>query len=113
AHLVGAQQQNLIHMRAAEIVSLLADPLHGAAIRKDADAVEADSFPRLERFVHAGGIFRLDTDDADVGVKVVDVGGNAGDEPTTPDGYENRVEVAGRLPQNLHRDGALPGDHVG
>ena len=43
----------------------------------------------------------------------LDVGGHARDQPAAADGHEHRVDRALVLAQDLHRDRALAGDHVG
>jgi hypothetical protein len=46
------------------------------------------------------------------GRSVLDVGGDAGDQPAAADRHEHRVERTRELAQDLHADRALAGDHV-
>ena len=68
--------------------------------------------PAAQRVVHAGGVLRLDADDAHLRVERLHVGRDAGDQPAAADRHEDRVERPGVLAQDLHADRALPGDHV-
>ena len=45
-------------------------------------------------------------------IQIFRVERDAGDESAAADRHEDRVDLAARLPQDLHRDGALPRDHV-
>jgi hypothetical protein len=47
------------------------------------------------------------------GIEVLRIDGDAGDQAAATHRHEDRVEIAARLAQDFHRDGALPGDHVG
>ena len=62
---------------------------------------------------HRVGVVDLHTDHLDVRPHGLDVGGDARDEATTADSNKHRVDIAGSLAQNLHRDRALTGDHIG
>ncbi len=63
--------------------------------------------------LHARRVFWLDTDDLDFGAQLFDVGGDAGDQPTTTDRHENGVRITRMLAQQLHRHRALSGDDQG
>ena len=112
ADLVRIQQQNLVDMRATEIERLLSNTLHRNTIGENSDPIERHPLPRLEGFVHAGGIFRLDTDDPDVRIEVFHVDGDTGDQASAADRNEDRIDMATRLAQHLDTDRALSGDHV-
>jgi hypothetical protein len=74
----------------------------------------ATPLTRTQRLVHARCILRFDADDLDPWVERLRVSGDTGDQSTAAHGNENRVDVvAMMLAQNLHRDRALPGDHIG
>src|SRR6185437_15945316 len=104
ADLVRIQQQDLVDMRLTEIVGLLANTLDRNAVGEYADAIETHAFPRLERLIHTRGVFRLHTDDPDVRIKVFHVNGDTADEAAAADRNEDRIDVAGGLPQHLHTD---------
>ena len=112
ADLVRIQQQDLVDMRATEVVCLLSDTLHRHAIGEHSDPIETHTFPRLEGFVHAGGVFRLDTDDPDVRIEVFHIDGDTGDQTSAADRHEDRIDMATRLAQHLDTDRALSRDHI-
>jgi len=62
--------------------------------------------------VHRRGVFRLDADDPDARIELLDVGGDAGDQAAAAHGDEDRIEFAAGLAQDLHADRALAGNHV-
>ncbi len=62
--------------------------------------------------MHGRRIFRLDADDADARIQLLDVDGDAGDESAAADGHEHGIEFARGLAQDFHADGALAGDDI-
>jgi hypothetical protein len=68
---------------------------------------------RRDRLHHGVGVVHLHADHLDLGAHGLDVAGHAGDQAAAADGDEHRVERPLVLAQDLHRDGALAGDHVG
>ncbi len=106
-------QQHLVDVLLRQPEGLLADAAHGHAVREDADALERHALPGAQRIVHARGVFRLDADDAHQRIERLDVGRDAGDQPTAADRDEDRIGRRRHLAQDFHADRALPGDDVG
>src|SRR6185312_11508805 len=77
ADLIRIQQHDFVDMRAAKVERLLANTLYRDTVGKNADPVEAHAFPRLETFIHAGGVLRLDSDHPDVWIEIFHVDGDA------------------------------------
>ena len=113
ADLVGADQHDFVHVFLREPEGLLSDPAHRDAVGEYADPVERDAPAGPERVVHARRVLGLDADDPDLRVERLHVRRDAGNEPASADRHEYRVERPGVLAQDLHADGALPGDDVG
>ena len=114
ADLVRADGDHLVDVFLRQPERLLADPPHGDAVRKDADALQRDALTFLQRAVHRIRVFRLHADHADLRKQVLHVRRDARDQAAAADGDEDRIErLAGLLPQDLHADRALAGDHVG
>ncbi len=105
-------QHDLVDVLAAQAERLLAHLPDRDAVREDADAVEHHAFLGAHRIVHGSRVDGFDADDPDLRVQEFRVDGDAGDEPAATHGHEDRVDVAARLAQDFHRDGALPRDDV-
>ena len=89
-------------MLAAQAEGFLAHLLHRDAVGEDADALERHALLGAQRIVHGRRVHRLDADDLDLGIEVLHVHRDAGDQPAAADRHEDRVEVAARLAQDLH-----------
>ena len=111
--LVGADGDHLVEQLAAQAEGLLAGLAHGDPIGEQPDLVEDDALAGRERRRHAGGVVRLDADHLHLGPQELGIDGDARGEPAAPDRHEHRLERIGMLAQDLHADGALPGDDVG
>ncbi len=61
---------------------------------------------------HRGQLFRLDADDADVGVGFLERAGHAADQATAADGDDDGFKV-GNLVEQFQADGALAADDLG
>ena len=81
------------------------------AVGEDADAIEHDAPPGLERAVHRIGFQRFDADHLDLGPDRLDVTGDAGDQAAAADRHENRRQIVWSLAEDFRRNGALTGDH--
>ena len=112
AHLVGIGEHHLVDQRLAQAEGFTSNLLHRHAVGKKPDVVELHALPRVQRARHRGGVHRLDPDDADLRVDVLDVRGDAGNETAAAHRHEHRVDRLGMLPQDFHADRALAGDHV-
>ncbi len=111
--LVRGHQDDLIHVLTGEAKVFLAHASHRDPIGEHAHSIEGDAFPGAQRFVHSGRIFRFHPDDLDAWIQRFRIGGDSGDQTAAAHGNENRVDViAVVLTQDLHGDGALPGDHI-
>ena len=100
-------------MPACEAERLHSHLLDRDTVGEEADVRKNDPAARSERALHRVCVGRLDPDDPDVGPEALHVGGDPPDQAAAPDGDEDRVDRLAELPQDLHRDGALTGDHVG
>ena len=113
---IGVHEDDLVDILAAEPEGLLADLPDCGAIRKQADVVQLNAPSGRERARHRVRIESLHTDHADLGCQRLEVGTDAGGESTPADRDEHGMDrpVVHRvvLAQDLHRDRALPGDHV-
>ena len=111
--LVGADRDDLVDVVLADIEGVLADLRHGHAVGEDAHARQHHPLAGGHGHLQAVGIVRLDTDDPDFRAQVFHVCGDAGDQAAATDRYEDRIQRAGMLAQDLHRHRALPGNGVG
>ena len=55
----------------------------------------------------------MDPNHANLGLEGLEVGRNPRDQPAATDRNEDGIDRPGVLAEKLHRNGALPGDHVG
>ena len=62
--------------------------------------------------MHRRRVGRIDADDANLRMHVFEIGGDTGDEAAAADRNEHGIDVAARLPRDLHADRALSGDDV-
>ena len=102
ADFVGVHQHDFVDVLAAQAERFLADPLHRHAVGEDADALQRHALPGAQRIVHGRGVHRLDADDPDLGIEILGVHRDAGDQAAAADRHEDRVEVAARLAQDFH-----------
>ena len=112
AELVGVDEDHVVDMLAGEAERLDAHLLDGDAVGEEPDVRERDPAAGTQRSLHRVGIGRLDADDPDLGAETLDVRGDSPDQPAAADGHEDRVDRLAEVTQDLHRDGALAGDHV-
>ncbi len=112
ADLVCIEQHDLIDMVTAERERFFAHAPDRNAVGENSDPVQGDPSPGLQRLVHAGGVLRLHSDDADVGIEVLDVHRDPRDEAAAANGDEDRIHIAARLPQQLHPDRTLARDDI-
>jgi hypothetical protein len=113
AHGIRVDADHLVDERAGDPEGLLPHQTHRGAVGEQPDVLELDPVPGLERSGHGVGVVGLHPDDLDVRAQRLDVGRDPGDEPATAHGDEHGIQGAGDLSQDLHADGALPGDDVG
>ena len=98
-----------------------AHQLDGGAIGEQAHVGQRDPVAGGDRLHHRVGVVHLHPDHLHARAHRLDVVGHARDQPAAADGDEDRVQPVGagafadalHLAQDLHRDGALAGDHVG
>jgi hypothetical protein len=112
ADFVGVHQHDFVDVLAAQAERFLAHLPDRDAVREDADPLEHHALLGAHRIVHGGRVHRFDADDPDLRVQEFRVDRDAGDEAAAAHGHEDRVDVAARLAQDFHRDGALPRDDV-
>ncbi len=113
ANLVRVDEDDLVYDLARHAKSLLANAPHGDAVGERADALERDEPSRAQRVVHARRLVRLDADDLDARVAILQEGADAADQPAAADGDEYRIGHARPLALDLGADRALAGDDVG
>ena len=84
------------------------------AVREQVQRVERQAHPatRLDRGSEACRSFGLNADYLGRRAEILDVGSDAGDQPTTPDRHEDGIR-ARVLVHDLHADRALARDDVG
>src|ERR1035437_155800 len=73
---------------------------------------DGDGVSGLASAEHGGKLFRLDADDADSGIGLIERAGEAADEPAAADGDDDGFDV-GDLLEQFEADGALAGDDLG
>ena len=76
-----------------------------------ASAGDGDGAPASRARDHGGQLLRLDADDADFGVGLLERAGDAADESAAADGHDDGFEL-GHLFEEFEADGALAGDDV-
>ena len=113
ADLVRRHRDDLVEELAADAEGLGADLAHGDAVGEEPNLRQRHPLAGVDRRGHAGGLFRLDADDLDLGAQVLDEAGDPRGQPAAADGHEDRLDRIGMLAQDLHSHRALPGDHVG
>ena len=112
ADLVGVDADHLIDQRARQAEGLLTDPTDRHTIGEGADACQGHPLTRQQRIPHGRRIRRIDADDPDPRIEVLEEGCDAGDQAAATDRHEHGIEVAAGLARDLHADGPLPGDHI-
>ena len=112
ADLVGVDQEHLVDVESRQPERLRADASHGDAVCELAHVSERHAPAGPQRAVHRVGVGGLDADNSGLGPKPLHVGGDAADEAAAADGDEDRIDRLAELPQHLHPDRALAGDHV-
>ncbi len=75
--------------------------------------MQLHAFAGTHRAQHRVGVAHLHTDDLDLGPHRLEVGSHARHQPAPADGDEHRIDRLGVLPEDLHSDRALTGDHLG
>ena len=90
---------------------LPAHPPHGGAIAEQPDIVQLDDAAGFDRPGHRVGVLVCTPTTRMLGLSL-HVAGDSEINPATADGDEHGIDRARVLAQNLHRDGALPGDHI-
>ncbi|MOA24352.1 hypothetical protein D3C78_1450250 [compost metagenome] len=85
---------------------------HRHAFGKAADLRQHYSLACCHGCLQAVGILGLDADHLDLGAQVLDVGGDASDQPAAAHRHEDRIQCAGLLAQDLHGHRTLTGNHV-
>ena len=110
---VGVDPQDLVDVALHESKRLVTDPTHRGAVTEQSDVVEFDDLTCTDTSGHCVRVLGLNADDPDVGPERLEVGGDARDQPSAPDGDEDSVDRAGVLTEQFHRNRALAGDHVG
>lgn len=93
--------------------ALLADNLNGSAIAEGSNLVEEDALALGDRPLHGVAVDRLDADDFETWLSnPLSVGTETRDMASAADGAEDAVQRVGggNLSEDLHCDGALPGD---
>ncbi len=112
ADLVGAHEDHFVDHLAREPERLVADSAHGDTVRERPHVVERERRSALQRLVHARGLERLDADHLHARIALLEVRADAADQAAAADRHEYRVRHTGPLLLELHRDRALPRDHV-
>ena len=74
---------------------------------------QGDTAFAFKRLVHGIRIHRLHADDFDIRAQLLDVSRHAGNQSAAADGSKDRMDGLRVLAQDFHRDGTLPGDHIG
>ena len=114
AQLIRGDQQDLVDIQLRQPERFLPHAPHRDAVGEDAHALERHTAAAAQGFVHARGIFGLDTDDLDARIQSFRVGSDARDETAPAHRHEDRVDdVTVLLTQDLHGDRALARDHLG
>ena len=72
--------------------------------------VEIDRLPGRQSGDHRGGTGRLNAEHGGVGGALREIGGDPGDAATATDGDDDQIRFGVQLIEDLHGDGALPGD---
>jgi hypothetical protein len=109
--LVRIDQYHLVDELARQAERFLAHLPDRGAVREDAHLVQHHAPTLAQRLVHRGRVRRFHPDHADLGAQALDVGRHAAQQAPASDADEHRVERVRVLPQQLHRDRTLPGDH--
>ena len=99
-------------MLLAKAESFFSNVFNGGAVSKQTHVFEPHALTRLQGLRHCVRINGFHTNDLDFRAQAFDVGGNTGNQATTADAAKDGMNWARMLTQDLHADGALPGNHV-
>src|SRR5690606_35097888 len=110
---IRVDQYVIVHILTRQAEGFHAHLLHCGAVGEQADIVQGDAATGLDAAYHGIGIFRLHTDDLDLGTQLLHISGHARNQAAAADGHEDGIDGAGMLAQYLHAYGALPGNDIG
>ena len=96
----------------ADVEGVLTDLRHRHPIGEQSHLRQHHTLARSHRLLQAIGIVRLDANDLDVWLEVFDVRSDASNQAAPTYRHEDRIKLTLMLAKDLHRHGALPGNHV-
>ena len=112
ARLVRRHAHNAVEKTPAEVERDLPRLLYRHTVGEKPHLRKFHATARLDGTVHAVGVDRLHAVHLHGRADGLDIDRDAGGETAATDRHEHGVERAGTLAENLHRHGALSGDHV-
>ena len=113
ADIVGIDQNDIINIFAGYSEGFFADQFDCCTIGNQADILQIDASACIKALFHGAGVGGFDTDYADFRTDLFDIGGNAGDQASAADRYEDGMDRSGMLTENFHADRALSCNDIG